>query len=473
VQLLAECRRPEPDIDRICELVSHDPALSAKIVGIANSPVYRRGSPVTSVRRATVVLGTGAVTALALSFSLVSQRNGRGSFDYAQYWRRALLNAVASRALALERGMDAEEAFLAGLLQDIGILALHAAVPNYPEVLRESKHDHLRLERIEAERFGAGHPEVGAWLGRDWGLPDALIDSVAGSHVPDVLGEKHNSTLPRCVAVSGYVASVWLRSTDDHVAESAAQAASRWLSLRGKEFEEVLVRTANAAHGFADIFEVTLPSAAEMEGILRQARDTLVQVTLRAALVASSSKADVQRLSAEKKTLEQHFSRDSLTRLFARAHMDAALAQTYEDAVRFGQPLSLLFCDIDHFKKVNDTYGHATGDKVLVAVARAIETSARQLDVVGRYGGEEFVMVLPDTQSKGAMVVAERIRASVEGLAFSIGNDHPMRVTISVGVATHGEAWMSGNVGDLLAAADAALYAAKRGGRNRSVAHQS
>jgi diguanylate cyclase (GGDEF)-like protein len=141
--------------------------------------------------------------------------------------------------------------------------------------------------------------------------------------------------------------------------------------------------------------------------------------------------------------------------------------------VRFGQPLSLLFCDIDHFKKVNDTYGHATGDKVLVAVARAIETSARQLDVVGRYGGEEFVMVLPDTQSKGAMVVAERIRASVEGLAFSIGNDHPMRVTISVGVATHGEAWMSGNVGDLLAAADAALYAAKRGGRNRSVAHQS
>jgi len=469
VELLAECRRPEVDIDRISDLLARDPALSAKVVGVANSSAFRRGTPVTTVRRAALALGTSSVTALGLSFSLVSQRAARGPFDFAQYWRRGLLNAVAARSLAQQVRIDAEEAFLAGLLQDIGMLALNAAVPGYDDVIRDAKHDHLRLERLEREQFGAGHPEVGAWLASGWGLPDPLVQAVLGSHVP--LQGDRASTLGRCIAVSGYVSPIWLNATDKTAIKTAAQAALTWLSLQPDAFQEVLTRTADASRAFAEAFEVTLPSAKDMKGILQQARDTLVEVSLRATQVATRSEADVQRLSAEKKTLELQYSRDALTGVFTRGHLEAALAQAYENAVKFDRAISVLFCDIDFFKKINDGHGHAVGDKVLAAVAREIASSVRQLDVVGRYGGEEFVVILPATSSEGALVVAERIRERVGSLALRSDKDQPVPVTISLGCSTHGEDWRSRDLAELLAAADGALYSAKRSGRNRVVAH--
>jgi diguanylate cyclase (GGDEF)-like protein len=469
VELLKECRRPEVDIDQICELLTRDPALSAKVVSVANSSAYRRGAPVTTVRRAALTLGTSAVTALALSFSLVSQRTAKSSFDFAQYWRRGLLNAVAARCLGQHVRIDPEEAFLAGLLQDIGMLALNAAVPRYDEIVREARHDHLRLERLEREQVGAGHPEVGAWLATEWGLPEALVRGVLGSHVP--LEGERGSRLGRCVAVSGYVSAIWLHAADKHATQAAAQAAMTWLAIPADAFQEVLTRMADAARAYADAFEVTLPNAKEMKSVLAQAKDTLVQISLRATQVATRSEADVQRLAAEKRTLEAHYARDALTGVFARGHLEASLARAYDDAIQFDRPLSLLFCDIDHFKKVNDTHGHAVGDKVLAAVATAIGAATRQLDIVGRYGGEEFIVILPATTADGASVVAERVRERVEALALVADKGQPVPVTVSVGATTYGEAWRSRDLAELLAAADSALYTAKRSGRNRVVAH--
>lgn len=469
VELLKECRRPEVDIDRICDLLTRDPALSAKVVSVANSSAYRRGGPVTTVRRAALALGTSAVTALALSFSLVSQRGARGSFDFTQYWRRGLLNAVAARCLAQQVRIDPEEAFLAGLLQDIGMLALNAAVPRYDEIVRESKQDHLRLERLEREQFGAGHPDVGAWLATEWGLPDALVRAVLGSHVP--LEAERASVLGRCVAVSGYVSAIWLRAAEKHATQEAALAAMTWLSIPADAFQETLTRMADAARSYAEVFEVTIPNAKEMKSVLAQAKDTLVQISLRATQVATRSEADVQRLAAEKRTLEAHYARDALTGVFARGHLESALAFAYESAIQLDRPLSVLFCDIDHFKKVNDTHGHAVGDRVLAAVAGAIGASTRQLDVVGRYGGEEFVVILPATDASGARVVAERVRQRVQALTLVGDKGLAVPVTVSVGLATYGEQWRSRDLAELLAASDGAMYTAKRSGRNRVVAH--
>jgi two-component system, cell cycle response regulator len=216
---------------------------------------------------------------------------------------------------------------------------------------------------------------------------------------------------------------------------------------------------------------VTLPNAKEMKSILAQAKDTLVQVSLRATQVASRSEADVQRLTLEKNSLEEQYSRDQLTGAFTRRHLQTALTQAYLDALKVEQPLSVLFCDIDHFKKINDTHGHAVGDQVLAAVAREIGKAIRQLDVLGRYGGEEFVVILPDTAATGAMVVAERVRERVLAAKLATDRGKPIPVTLSVGVATTGEAWTSRDLGELMAAADGALYAAKSSGRNRAVAH--
>lgn len=157
---------------------------------------------------------------------------------------------------------------------------------------------------------------------------------------------------------------------------------------------------------------------------------------------------------------------DGLTALYDRRYFDHRLAEEEGRIRRYGGGLALLMLDIDHFKGVNDRYGHLQGDEVLKAVAGAIRASLRQeVDAPCRYGGEEFVVIMPDTDPAGALVVAERIRLSVGGLAFA-APEGTFRVTISGGIAAM-EAGQRVAGRDLLAGADAALYRAKSGGRNR------
>ncbi len=133
-----------------------------------------------------------------------------------------------------------------------------------------------------------------------------------------------------------------------------------------------------------------------------------------------------------------------------------------------GESLSCLVLDIDHFKKVNDSHGHGIGDRVIQETARKLEESARAGDLVCRYGGEEFVMVLPGLDAAAALRVAERVRATVEAECGATVREVPgLRVTISLGVATLGT--RTALATQLVDAADQALYQAKRGGRNRAV----
>jgi diguanylate cyclase (GGDEF)-like protein len=165
---------------------------------------------------------------------------------------------------------------------------------------------------------------------------------------------------------------------------------------------------------------------------------------------------------------------DPLTRLSNRRTLDRHLDDEWRRARRNGAALSALFIDIDHFKRFNDTYGHAAGDVVLAAVADCIASVARRsIDVAARYGGEEFAVVLPDTAANAAASVAEKIRRIVEALHSGAQQQRDYgTVTVSVGCATCRPA-DGGDPRELLAAADAQLYAAKAAGRNqvRSVDH--
>lgn len=156
---------------------------------------------------------------------------------------------------------------------------------------------------------------------------------------------------------------------------------------------------------------------------------------------------------------------DALTGLLNHGASLIRLEEEHARQDRTGLPLSVLMADIDHFKAVNDTYGHEAGDRVLAAVAQAFRGACRPYDVVGRYGGEEFVVLLPATDAPGALVAAERIRSGVARSLVSY-NGHELRVTVSLGAAS----LKSGRVceaEDLLRAADHALYKAKAAGRNR------
>lgn len=158
--------------------------------------------------------------------------------------------------------------------------------------------------------------------------------------------------------------------------------------------------------------------------------------------------------------------RDSLTGLYNHAHLRERLREEVERARREGRALALLMLDLDHFKRFNDTYGHLVGDEVLRAVSQVLRTQTREYDVVGRYGGEEFAVVLPGAGEEEACAVAERIRSAVRGTAIP-GLETGIRITVSIGVALfppHGD-----SPDDLIAAADSALYRAKALGRDRVV----
>jgi len=157
---------------------------------------------------------------------------------------------------------------------------------------------------------------------------------------------------------------------------------------------------------------------------------------------------------------------DSLTGLFNRHYMQTHLERLVKDAGP-ARPLSLLMLDIDFFKPVNDEFGHAAGDTVLAEVAHCIQQNVRGVDLAARYGGEEFVILMPDTERELATHVAERLRIAVSELSVDTGNGSPLKVTVSIGVATTGEEVKKSS--DLIDFADSALYQAKKQGRNRVV----
>jgi two-component system cell cycle response regulator len=160
---------------------------------------------------------------------------------------------------------------------------------------------------------------------------------------------------------------------------------------------------------------------------------------------------------------------DGLTGLHNRRYMESHLGTVIEQAAARGKPASLLILDIDHFKAVNDTYGHDAGDDVLREFALRLKRCVRNVDLACRYGGEEFVVVMPDTDIAIAQVVAERIRRTIAAEPFAIHKGaRQLDVTISIGLATRQDQGDSAEA--ILKRADQALYRAKRDGRNRVVA---
>ena len=185
---------------------------------------------------------------------------------------------------------------------------------------------------------------------------------------------------------------------------------------------------------------------------------------LRMRLRAGRRILDLQtELIYAREQLRERATSDSLTSLWNRAAILEILQQELERAQRADVALSVLLADLDHFKRINDTYGHLAGDAALREAAHRMRLAIRPYDRIGRYGGEEFLLVLPDCQGAGAVALAERLRLAVGGDAMALA-EGMVSVTLSIGIATSG---MAHEVQTLLSAADTALYRAKHSGRNR------
>ncbi|HEY8584318.1 MAG TPA: diguanylate cyclase [Capillimicrobium sp.] len=206
---------------------------------------------------------------------------------------------------------------------------------------------------------------------------------------------------------------------------------------------------------------------AALEALASGAHDVLPDPPSPAELVArvrAAARAAALRsqLLAREATLEQLAYNDELTGLWNRRFMQRRLSAALRAAERHSRRLSVALVDIDHFKDVNDRFGHAAGDAVLIAVAQRLRDAVREEDVIGRWGGEEFLILLPEEPAEGAIVAADRIREHVGALPIETP-EATVNITVSVGCAT----FRSGErPDDVLRRADDALYEAKRAGRN-------
>ncbi len=477
VQVLQLANQPDCDLAELADILSNDPALATKMLRVANSAIYGRRRRTDNLRQALVVLGLNTTISLALSFSLRASlgQSGECAVDMERYWRRAIVAATASRALGERLSVRSlDDLFLAGLVQDIGMFALDAMLPDAYESVYGAARDHDHLAQLEAKEFGADHAEIGAWLMSRWQLPAHLPLSAAGSHRPEGAAVVPDESKPivACVALSGRIADV-LMSADTDATETIAdlrRKSASWLQLDEKSLAEVLESAADAMQEIGRLFDVRLQTRAQVQGALDEARTLLLARNLSILQESAATRERAEKLEEHVRTLEEERRRDALTGLFNRNHLDSVLAREFQHSTRQGWPLTLAFIDLDHFKQINDTYGHQVGDQALASMAHLLRRELRGIDILARYGGEEFVALLPGTGRRAGWRVFDRLLQSIRTASHNVRDDVVLFITVSIGLATHlddGEQFENHHL--LLRAADRALYAAKRGGRDRLV----
>ncbi|HEX7010192.1 MAG TPA: GGDEF domain-containing protein [Phycisphaeraceae bacterium] len=455
-------QRQDVNLKQIAHIVQHDVALSSKILKTVNSSFYGQTHAVSTVSHALVVLGLSSVKTLALGFILVGNIKNAGGegFDPMAFWKRSLYTATAARQLAQRISLpQQEEAFLGGLLQDLGMLALSQALgQEYDQLISQTEGVHARLRSIETEALGIDHTLVGAKLAEKWGLPPQLIAPVRHHESPEEVTEVSLIDLVRCVALGNRVADVFMDQNPGQALEAFCRLAQQWVGIEPEEAQALLRTIHSGTNEMRRLFDLPTGELGNPDELLARANEALLQISLQNQKQASELEQQNRQLALQACT-------DSLTGAANRRKFNEFVSAQFHKAVEGDGPLSVLFLDTDHFKRFNDTYGHPTGDRVLVTLAKLLMQLTPEGGLAARYGGEEFAIVLPRTDRRAAALLAEHIRTQIQAATVLPDDGQPLHVTASIGVATY-EAGVFRRVEQLIKAADQGVYAAKAAGRN-------
>jgi diguanylate cyclase (GGDEF)-like protein len=371
-----------------------------------------------------------------------------------------------------------DEAFVASLLSHIGMLAINVIAPQeYEKVLSAARFEGGSVADWEQQILGFTHADCGAELARLWRLPEDLVLCV--QHHDDLEGfagdDERTGHLVHLVHVASLIGHCFLGSDKTESLNKATAFASDTWGMDCEQLDLLLNDIHKDVETAADLFEVSVDDPGSYDQILQAANAEMARLLMTAEEPGApgQSQSEMQRLQDERaalqvraERLEKMAYRDGLTGLYNLRALTEQLERLFAQARSSREPLGVIFIDTDGFKQINDTLGHDVANEVLCDLAALITGELRSTDVLCRFGGDEFAVLLPGSDAKDVQGVAERLRhASAENTFRTPAGT--ARATLSIGAAVYDGAAGYPNAEALLKAADTAMYQSKRKGKNR------
>lgn len=482
IQILQMTQADDLSIADIAKVIQQDPALTSKLLRIVNSSLFGMQRKISSLQQATVVLGLRTVRVMVLSFSLVDslgQKDAR-HFDYRLYWRRSLTMAVLARLLA-ERTQKsiADESFVTGLLCDIGMLAsVQCARDLYNPVINHYRENRQSMHMVESQVLGLTHETITAALLDHWGLPTEMCEAVRTHHRPLTEGVGNGNLTPMLTKVmrsASMLADVFVEDTHAGHLDLIKRDIMTGLGIPEAELNSLLEEMDAHVKETASLFALNIGETISYQEIQANAVTQLARLTMAAELERAQTaqreqqaQQQVEVLNSVNRALAEKASTDSLTGIANRTAFEDRLGDDCANARKNHTPIGLIMMDLDRFKKLNDTFGHQTGDEALRMVGGVLKQVVTETQFVARYGGEEFAVIIINATARELRALAESIRLAVAKLRVPF-EDRYIPITISLGAAHMNPDDPELEPRKLLRRADQYLYEAKNNGRNRVV----
>jgi diguanylate cyclase (GGDEF)-like protein len=444
-------RSGDVDIQSLTQLIASDPALTVKTLQFANSPMYANEQKIETVRRAIVLLGLDTTVNLALSFTLTSslKEQTRSGLHYPLLWRRSLLAGAAARELGRFLKEPAlEELFLAGLLQDIGMIAIDRLHPDFYTDLRSDQVFHERVREYEIERTGGDHAEAGAWLTKHWGLAPRTTLAIATSHRSSAFAQTGvDGKFVGCVCLSGIAADYLILGEPADARKQLYSKAQRVLGLSTNKVDDLIAFLHEQIPEMENLFDIKLTESASQSDLLEQANKTLAELNLKNLSRGQTKKAP--KIEHEKRY-------DQVTGVFSRHFMNDFLLDSFNLASRAGRVLSILLIEIKNIKKLRKVLRDKS-DSFLAAQAKELQSKLRAGDMICRYNDNTFLVLLHDTLEDDAKVIGQRLVAASSALAAQ-SRKGPLFTEPVLGYATHGDSIDFNTTDEWIDEANAALH---------------
>jgi len=480
VRILEAVKKDEASFGELARIIQSDPALSVRILKVANSAFYALPSKVDSIQTALSIMGTNVLKNIALSFVIADGLRGTAgnSFNFDFFWKRAVTAAVGAELVATRMNYKSADTFVTALLQDIGIAVMYFCMPdNYMKVLDEKKITGASARELEKQVFGFDHQEIGCEVLKHWGLPETIYMPILYHHKDRDVPEKF-AISAMILFLADKISSVYHGGTSSKKIQELKTILKDEYDIEESAIETLIDAAASESIEVLSYFDVDPGSMKPYSELLQEANEELGKLNLtyeQLVMEYKEAKENAEVLAEELRVandkLRSMAFRDDLTGLYNHRYFHQLMDTELHRAIRYESSFSLIIFDIDDFKKINDTYGHLTGDIVLRALSALAMESIRKSDFAARYGGEEFAVILPETDIKGASVMAERLRHKIEKMQVNAGGVK-IRLTVSLGVTTYAPGCKIGDKSEIIDTADKALYYSKKTGKNKLSAIQ-